>query len=339
MNMKTLVPLVVALALGLVAAVMGKSMMGKGNAAAGGPGMKLTRQVVAREDLAPGATIREADVAVKDVPADAASPHAFAALPDVVGRVVTTQIVKGQAVMNTLLAPAGAAGGLPAMIPEGKRAVTIEVNEVSGLAGLLVPGSRVDLVQTIKVKNADQDLMAKTIVENLQVLAVGRRTSTVAPGAAPGPGGAPEPEQPVARSVTLLATAAEAEAIDLASHVGSPRLVLRNGADKQTTRGKGVTVAHLRGEDEPKSRSDQLTENLLAELIFSNSKPPTPEPAKSEPAKPAAAEAKKVYRDVEVIRGGQSTNVRVGLAPDTAVTNTGANKLFGNAPQQPIDEE
>jgi pilus assembly protein CpaB len=328
MNIKTLIPLIVALALGLVAAMMGKNMIGKGRGD-GGPGVKTAKQVVAKEDLAPGSTIKETDLVLKDMPADASSPHGFGSIPEVIGRVVTTQIVKGQAIMNTLLAPAGTTGGLPAMIPAGMRAVTIEVNEVSGLAGLLIPGARVDLVQTIQAKRGDQDMMAKTLVENLQVVAVGRRMSTVASGAPEG--------EPIARSVTLFATAEQAEAIDLASHVGSPRLVLRNAADKGTTASKGVTVADLRGEE----KSDSLTDELIADLLWKGDPTTRPvEVAKADPPKAAVAgqaEPKKTFREVEVIRGGQVTSVRVNLVPATAITGT-ADKLFGDAPQEPIDE-
>src|SRR5436190_10703340 len=276
MNAKTLIPLIVAIVLGAVAAKMGKDMMGKGRGN-DAPGIKFSKQVVAKENLAPGATIKEADVTLKDMPTDARAEQSFANVADVVGRVVTTQIVKNQAVINTLLAPTGAVGGLTAMIPPGMRAVTLEVNEVSGLAGLLVPGAKVDLVQTIQAKGEEHVMMAKTIVENVQVLAVGRRTSTVA--AAPGQEG-----DPLAHSVTLLATAEQAEAIDLASHVGSPRLVLRNSADKGTTASKGVTVADLRGEE----KSDSLTDELIADLLWKGGPTTRPvEVAKADPPKAA----------------------------------------------------
>src|SRR5439155_11520550 len=99
--------------------------------------------------------------------------------------------------------------------------------------------------QTMRGKD-DASAMAKTIVENLTVIAVGRRMSTAAPVAGPG---ATEGEGSISRSVTLLATAEQSEAIDLASHTGSPRVVLRNGMDAKATGGKGVTVAELRATD------------------------------------------------------------------------------------------
>jgi pilus assembly protein CpaB len=327
MNAKTLIPLIVAIVLGAVAAKMGKDMMGKGRGN-DGAGITFSKQVVAKENLAPGATIKEADVVLKDMPADARAEQSFANVADVVGRVVTTQIVKNQAVMNTLLAPTGAVGGLTAMIPPGMRAVTLEVNEVSGLAGLLVPGAKVDLVQTIQQKGSDAQMMAKTIVENVQVLAVGRRTSTVA--AAPGQEG-----DPLAHSVTLLATAEQAEAIDLASHVGSPRLVLRNSADKEAVNSKGVTVAKLRGDDRG---DDDAFDKAFAEMFGGGDKNPAPATKPAEPVKPETVVVDppkvKTYRDIEVIRAGTSTSVRVGLNGENAGLFTGGRdgdkKLFGD---------
>jgi pilus assembly protein CpaB len=318
MNLKTMVPLIVALALGVVAAKVGKDMMNKRHGASG-PGMKMAKQVVSKEDLAPGSTIKETDVVLRDVPSEGVPQYTFTTVGEVVGRVVTTQIVKGQAVLDTLLAPAGTTGGVQAMVPPGMRAVTLEVNEFSGVAGLLTPGSRVDVVQTIQVKGDESGLMAKTIVENLRVLAVGRRVSAVAPAAPEGDG--------LARSVTVLATTEQSEAIDLASHVGSPRLVLRNGTDNKLTGGKGVTVAELRGAEDKKEPG--ALDAWVAQMLLGAGPTTKPtEPAKAEvAAKPAPN-----YREVEVIRGGASTTVRLGLTPSTALTG-GAEKLLGELPQ------
>ncbi|MDB5323947.1 MAG: hypothetical protein JWN40_5578 [Phycisphaerales bacterium] len=303
MNWKTIVPLVVALGLGGIAAKVGKDMMAKGRQGA----VTTIKVAAAKEDLSPGAMIKETDVVLRELPAEAVSHNTFANLADLVGRVVTAQVNKGQPVLETMLAPKGALGGAQAMVPEGMRAVSLEVNEFSGVAGLLTPGSHVDIVQTIRGKD-DSSAMAKTIVENLTVIAVGRRMSTAAP--IPGQDG----ESAVSRSVTLLATAEQAEAIDLASHTGNPRLVLRNGMDGKVTGGKGVTVAELRG-----------TETLVE---TQGTKPETVETTKVEPVKAASPD----YRDVEVIRAGASTSVRVNVPSGDAVAGT-HEKLLGTLPK------
>jgi len=98
MNVKAVVPLVVALGLGVVAAKMGKDMMSKGRQ--GGDQTKLVKLVVAKEDLAPGSTIKDTDVTVRELPAASASPETFASPSDLVGRVVTGQMTKGQLVTS-----------------------------------------------------------------------------------------------------------------------------------------------------------------------------------------------------------------------------------------------
>jgi pilus assembly protein CpaB len=134
MNWKSVAPLVVALGLGTVAAVVGRGVMARRHAPAAGAGM--VRVVVATEDLLPGATVRATDVEVRQVPAGGfPADVVFKDAQELVGRVVTTHVVKGQAVLATLLAPKGALGGLQAMVEPGMRAVTVEVNEVVAPVG------------------------------------------------------------------------------------------------------------------------------------------------------------------------------------------------------------
>jgi pilus assembly protein CpaB len=323
MNLKTMIPLVVALILGVVAAKVGHDMMLKGRQS-GATGIKTIKVVVAKEELSPGSTIKDTDLTLRDMPAEGLPPSLATNPAELAGRVLLTQVAKGQVIPEGLLAPKGSLGGLAAMVPAGKRAVTLEVNEVSGVAGMLTPGAHVDVVQTIQAKGEkgqDTGLMAKTIVENLRVIAVGRRLST--PTAAPGT--APDADQGLVRSVTLLATTEQAEAIDLASHVGSPRLVLRNGADDKLTGGRGITVAELRGE------GDRETLNLLSHLFLGGGGATTKpvEPANTDIPKPLT----KNYRNVEVIRAGASSTVRMGVAPRSETLTGGADKLLGEVPQ------
>jgi pilus assembly protein CpaB len=222
----------------------------------------------------------------------------FADPRDVIGRVVTTQVMKDQPVMSTLLAPKGAAGGLQAMVPPGMRAVTLEVTEFTGVGGLLAPGSRVDVVQTIQGK-VETDPVARTIAENLKVLAVGRRMASVTTAAGT------EGEANVAKSVTLLATVEQAQTLDLAGHFGTPRLVLRNGDDTAATGGRGMTVAELRGEAGGAM-------SALVGLLHGTAATRPVEPEKTEPVSEPVVERPN-YREVEVIRGGQSTNVKVSV--------------------------
>src|SRR5205823_2024051 len=114
----------------------------------GGNG-KLTHVVVAAADLEPGHALSEQDLKVATLPADAL-PRGHAASPaDFAGRVVTSQVVAGQTVVESMLAAKGATAGAPALIPLGHRAVSLDVSEATSVGGLLVPGCHVDIVSTM----------------------------------------------------------------------------------------------------------------------------------------------------------------------------------------------
>jgi pilus assembly protein CpaB len=319
MNAKTIVPLVVALILGVVAAKLGRDMVAKRRAEEAR--VKLIKVVMAADDIAPGSVIAQEQLTMTSIPAEKSgagiSQYGFNKVSDVVGRVSMTQIIKGQPVLETLLAAKGSGAGAQAMIPEGMRAVTLEVNEYNGVAGLLLPGCQVDVVHTFKLRDdhgADGGMRSQTIVENLRVLAVGRKTA-VAP---PTSGGKTHDEQ-VARSVTLLATQEQAELIDLAAHLGQPRLVLRNGLDKRITGGRGITLTELLRR--AGAGSGGLGRNPFAMLLPIN--PPTPpttqpvnNPLPPPRIDPPVTSGNGAWRDVEVIRGGSSTTVRVSAVPN-----------------------
>jgi Flp pilus assembly protein CpaB len=141
-------------------------------------------------------------------------------------------------------------------------------------------------------------------------MAVGRRTGTVA-GAVPG-------GEELAKSVTLLCTAEQAETIDLATHVGTPRLILRNVADEKMGSGKGITVADLRGAEEP--QPPRIVDN-------GKSVAPVVEPVKADPLRPRP----QAFRDVQVIRGGATSVVRVPSRSQEQLTDT-KDKLLEDLP-------
>ncbi len=115
------------------------------------------------------------------------------------------------------------------------RAITIDVNEVSGVGGLLVPGCHVDLLASLHAGSADS-LLTRTLVQDVKVVAVGQSLSPPNPT-----------DGQIARSVTLIVTPQQAETVELASNVGRPRLVLRSGADNNILQTAGVSLTQLEG--------------------------------------------------------------------------------------------
>ena len=303
MNWKTWVPLVLAIVLGVAAAKVARDVMlkNKGNAVAAG---KFTKVVVTKGDVGPGKALTAEDLTIGQVDKDNVPASSFTTVEEVVGRVSETMMVKGVPVVEAMLAPTGTGSGLQALVPVGMRAVTIEVNEFSGVAGLLTPGCRVDVIATINEGNSDSRI-AKTIVQNVKVTAVGQKTTAA--------GNEPPPPGEMFKSVTVLVPLSDAEAIELACSTGRPRLVLRGGRDNDVVTTAGVSLSEL------KNGSGTGTGQTVVTVA-----PPLPTTMPSvvavEPTtKPtdAVVKAEPKFRLVKLIKGGQESTVRLNIVEGT----------------------
>lgn len=188
--------------------------------------------VVAVRDLPAGAILLREDVEVLEWPGDAL-PEGFATQPgEVVGRGLVMEVRKNEPLLDWKLADKEAGGGLPIVIPEGMRAVSVEVDEVIGVAGFVLPGTRVDVLVTVMPGTDRRQTTTKIILQNVRALAADQAYQQDING---------EP-QPVT-VVTLLVTPDEAEALTLASTEGRIQLALRNTLDSEpvNTRGRQIT--------------------------------------------------------------------------------------------------
>src|SRR5262245_40594469 len=134
MKLKAWFPLILAIVLGVVAAKSAHDWIQK-NKAAQTPNGQFVKVVVAKADTQAGKELTADDLRLAQVEAASAPATAFKTIDELVGRVNETFMVKGQTVVEGMLAPKGAGSGLQAMVPDGYRAVTMEVNEFSGVAG------------------------------------------------------------------------------------------------------------------------------------------------------------------------------------------------------------
>lgn len=300
MNWKTWTPLALAIVLGLIAAKVARDALTRGRDRDRSQA-KSVNVVVAKGPVAPGQELTKDVLALSPISAEAPPPGAFTDVAAVAGRVTVTPMFPGQPVLETLLAAKGTPPGLQALVPRGMRAITVEVNETSGLAGMIVPGCRVDVVSTLSGANKD-DSVSCTIVQDVLVQAVGQRLT-------PGPDPDQKDAQPV-RSVTLIATPRDAEVIDLASSTGRTRLVLRGSNDRSLTESEGVTYVELRG-----------LEAVLPPLppVLPPVEPPVavvqppPLPA-TQPAADPFVEPVPTKRTVALIKGGTRTEVVFDLS-------------------------
>ena len=112
MNAKAVVPLILAVVLGLVAALLVKNAISRKSSPSNQG--NLVTVVVAKQNIDPGGQLTKEDLVVSKVPADAAPGQVFSDPNQLVGRVATTPLLKGQTILETFLAPTGtAASGIP----------------------------------------------------------------------------------------------------------------------------------------------------------------------------------------------------------------------------------
>lgn len=246
MNVKALIPIVAAVFMGLIAAVLARFVIaGRGPAAPRAPMVKV---VVAKAEIPPGHALTADDLSLAPIVAAKPPANGFTDTAPVVGRVTRAPLLAGQPVLDPLLTPPGSPDGLQALVPEGMRAITLETTESSGLAGLLTPGSRVDVVTTAAPGNDADRAVSRIIAQNVRVLAVGQQLSAATP-AKPAEGAAAAPPAPgaLARTVTLLVTPHDAAELDLAQSMARLRLILRGNGDTEEVDDDAVMLAELRG--------------------------------------------------------------------------------------------
>ncbi|HXP17302.1 MAG TPA: Flp pilus assembly protein CpaB [Terriglobales bacterium] len=175
--------------------------------------------VVAADDVPVGAKVEDRDVKVVRFPSADLPPNCFHLKSSVVGRGAILPVAKGEFFLPSKLAGENAGSGMQALIPPGMRAVSVRVNEVIGVAGFVVPGTRVDVLLTGNPSGAP-DQETTTVLENVAVIATGQKLERNTAG---------EPQ--LAPVITLLVSPDDAQKLTLATTQGKIQLALRNPLD------------------------------------------------------------------------------------------------------------
>lgn len=192
--------------------------------------------VVASKDIPSAVALSADQLKVRQWPADSALVGKFSRLDDVKGRVTAIPLTAGEPVLESKLAPEGVIPGLTALLSPEKRAMTVKVDEASGVAGFLNPDNRVDVVVTVDKGDFNQDPISKLVLQNLRVLGTGQRIEKRL-------GEKPQ----VVPTVTLEVTPEEGERLALATREGMISLVLRNQQDELVVQTAGVRTSTLLG--------------------------------------------------------------------------------------------
>ena len=193
--------------------------------------------VVATQAIPVGTRLTKEQLRVIAWPARNPVPGAFADVQSVVNRGVISTLGENEPVTSYKVAGPEAGAGLPPVIPQGMRAVSVRVNEVVGVAGFVMPGTHVDVIVSVSDDGSGQrGAMARTVVSNVLVLTAGTRYDRQDP----------KNTQPQPTSVVTLAVIPEdGERIALAQQHGQISLALRNPVDVDPTKTQGIKLAAL----------------------------------------------------------------------------------------------
>lgn len=278
-NPKAVVMLVLAVVIGLGATIVAAGWISQQGQ------MASTRVVVAAGDIQLGSRLTSQMLKTVDWPSGSIPPGAIAKSEMLEDRVVRTSVLRGEPILEAKLAPVGTKGGLSAVIPEGKRAMTVRVNDVIGVAGFALPGNYVDIVINTQLDGSGgaSRQISKIVLENILVLAVAQEANR------------DETKPRVVNAVTLELTPEQAEKLDLARSVGSLSLVLRNQIDKDGVETRGIMKPQLLAGDKVEPQPEKKY-----------AKPVRAVAVKKKPAVVTVAATKDT---VEVIKGVVKTKV------------------------------
>lgn len=247
--MKRYRPLVffgIALMLGLVTSILVFSWLQNEKDRLMAAPLTLTKKVsvvVANADLIWGTQLTPEMVQVQEFQSDSLPEGHFANPEELKDRVLLADLKRNEILLESKLAPIGTSGGVAAVTNINKRAMSVKVDDVIGVAGFIKPADRVDVMVTIEPEAGKQgNTMAKMILENVKVLAAGTQMERK--------GKDQEPTQ--VQVITVEVDVEEAEKLALASTQGRLRLALRNPLNSEKVLTKGAQVGSLVSSYRPK---------------------------------------------------------------------------------------
>jgi len=274
-----------ALVLGLLAALAGYAGL---KATASQVAMNSSKNyvpvVVTATDLTFGAKLDRAQLRVVRYPKESVPAGAYSDLDSVVGQTTKIFLAAREPITNLKLSSRG--GGLSMLVRPGMRATSLEVNQVSGVSGFVLPGDRVDILCTIDGHGNRDETVTKTILQNLEVLASGQKT-------------AQQDNKPITvQAVTILVDPDGAEKLALGLHEGRLHLVLRNPEDSDTVQVSSINTPEMLG-NKKASRSTGV--------VRRTSKRATKAPTTTAPSRPAVRSSRPTKPVVRIIREAKVT--------------------------------
>jgi pilus assembly protein CpaB len=278
--------LVVAVILGGVAAFLARSWLQSHSARTNG--QKTVSILVANRTLAFGAPIGAEDVRVIDWPAESTPDGAFATFSELAknGRRITlSPFVRDEPIIASKVSAPDQRASLSTVIEKGKRAVTVAVDDVRGVAGFIFPGDFVDVVLTRTDNSNGPQNFSEVILQRIKVLAIDQMA------------GQRQEHPTVAKAVTVEVDPDQALRILLAANVGKLSLILRQPAEVAMAPDVKVTDSDLFGGDEAQAPPTPVD--------------PIPPPAQAAPDPPPTLPPEPATRKIIVVRSVKSEQYEV----------------------------
>lgn len=262
----------------------------------------LTSVLVPVADVAPLQLLRPSMFAARSLPANSVGRDAVVVPAELENKVALTALSAGQPVPRTALAARGPQLGLAFTVRPPRRAVTVALDPVIGVAGFPKPGNHVDVVVSINVK--ENYWVTRTVLEDVEILAMGAdlQPAPVASASGKPAGASPDGAAKTQPTATLAVLPAEAQRLILAESCGKLRLALRAVDDTSHPKLASVEEAQLTGASAKQSEASRPAVSPRPVVVVAASRKPAAAPRK--PAAPAAPH-------VVVVRGSQSEVVQV----------------------------
>lgn len=263
-----------------------------------------TSVIIATADIPLGTEINAQQITVARFKRNLIPEGAMRAEKEVLGRVTAIDISARTILTGKQLAGLGAQPGMPGTIANGKRSVSVRVDEASGVAGFIAPGTYVDVIAIMAPQLDGAKPVSKVILQKVRVLASGQKNETNKEG-----------KPALVNTVTMELTPGEAEKIKLAEAEGKLQLSIRNATDQELPKTFGATKRDV--------LDDIALERRSLEGTKQGAGAPRPMPTippwtinineKNQPQQPQGPQVKKVNleKTIELIEGVKRSRVEM----------------------------
>jgi pilus assembly protein CpaB len=212
--------IVIALVCGLLAAFLVYNYLNNVNKEA--DQRVYTQVVIAAKDIPANTTLTAEMVELKPFPSELMNNYELIGVPEAVGKLAIIPIKKGEVLLqNHLVKPGENTDQLSYVVPEGFKAISVPVDEVSGVGYMVKRGDRVDIISVIDGGDASIPSRSLVVLQDIEVLAIGTELTPASVNIADKP-----------KTYTLAVSLADSLKLNMAIQKGSITLLLRSPADK-----------------------------------------------------------------------------------------------------------